>query len=37
MLHGIPVLVKNNIATADSMQATAGSLALIGAKAPRDA
>jgi len=36
-LHGIPVLIKDNIATADSMQTTAGSLALIGAKAPRDA
>lgn len=36
-LHGIPVLIKDNIATADSMQTTAGSLAMIGAKAPRDA
>jgi amidase len=36
-LHGIPVLLKDNIATADRMQTTAGSLALIGAKAPRDA
>ncbi len=36
-LHGIPVLLKDNIATADKMQTTAGSLALIGAKAPRDA
>ena len=36
-LHGIPVLIKDNIATACKMQTTAGSLALVGAKAPRDA
>ena len=36
-LHGIPVVIKDNIATADRMQTTAGSLALVGAKAPRDA
>ncbi len=36
-LHGIPVLVKDNIATADRMETTAGSLALVGAKPPRDA
>lgn len=36
-LHGIPVLLKDNIATADKMETTAGSLALIGAKPPRDA
>ncbi|HLX59423.1 MAG TPA: amidase [Ktedonobacteraceae bacterium] len=36
-LHGIPILIKDNIATADSMQTTAGSLALVGSKAPRDA
>ncbi len=35
-LHGIPILIKDNIATADRMQTTAGSLALLGAKAPRD-
>ena len=35
-LHGIPVVVKDNIATADRMATTAGSLALVGAKAPRD-
>jgi amidase len=35
-LHGIPVLIKDNIATADQMQTTAGSLALIGAKPLRD-
>ena len=36
-LHGIPVLVKDNIETADAMQTTAGSLALVGAPATRDA
>jgi amidase len=36
-LHGIPVLIKDNIATADKMQTTAGSLALVGAKPARDA
>ncbi len=36
-LHGIPVLIKDNIATADAMETTAGSLALIGQKPPRDA
>lgn len=36
-LHGIPVLIKDNIDTADKMQTTAGSLALVGAPAPRDA
>jgi amidase len=36
-LHGVPVLVKDNIATGDRMETTAGSLALVGAKAPRDA
>ncbi len=36
-LHGIPVLLKDNIDTGDSMQTTAGSLALVGAPAPRDA
>jgi len=35
-LHGVPVLIKDNIATADRMATTAGSLALVGAKAPRD-
>ena len=35
-LHGIPVLIKDNIATADAMQTTAGSLALVGVKPPRD-
>lgn len=36
-LHGIPVLLKDNIDTGDRMQTTAGSLALVGAPAPRDA
>ena len=36
-LHGIPVLVKDNIATGDKMMTTAGSLALDGVRAPRDA
>lgn len=36
-LHGIPVLLKDNIATADRMETTAGSLALVGARPPRDA
>ncbi|MDQ5979783.1 MAG: amidase [Verrucomicrobiota bacterium] len=36
-LHGIPVLLKDNIATADQMQTTAGSLALVGLKPPHDA
>ncbi len=36
-MHGIPVLLKDNIATADKMQTTAGSLALVGMKPPRDA
>lgn len=31
-LHGIPILIKNNIATDDSMNNTAGSFALLGAK-----
>jgi len=36
-LHGIPVLLKDNIATADRMLTSAGSLALAGASAPGDA
>lgn len=35
-LHGIPVLVKDNIATDDKMETTAGSLALVGSKVPSD-
>ena len=34
-LHGIPVLLKDNIATADKMETTAGTLALVGAR-PRE-
>ncbi|HEV3146596.1 MAG TPA: amidase [Gemmataceae bacterium] len=36
-LHGIPVLIKDNIDTADRMATTAGSLALVGAKPAKDA
>jgi amidase len=36
-LHGIPVLIKDNIATSDRMETTAGSLALVGSKPPSDA
>jgi amidase len=36
-LHGIPVLLKDNIDTADRMATTAGSLALEGSVAQRDA
>ncbi|GAC1397897.1 MAG: amidase [Ktedonobacteraceae bacterium] len=36
-LHGIPLLLKENIATLDRMQTTAGSLALVGSRPPRDA
>ena len=35
-LHGIPILLKDNIATADRMATTAGSLALLGAVARKD-
>ncbi len=37
LLHGVPVLLKDNIDTGDRMQTTAGSLALAGVSAPRDA
>jgi amidase len=36
-LHGVPVLIKDNVDTADRMMTTAGSLALEGSIAPRDA
>ncbi len=36
-LHGIPVLIKDNIDTGDEMKTTAGSLALAGHKATQDA
>jgi amidase len=35
-LHGLPILIKNNIATKDQMNNTAGSWSLVGAKVPRD-
>lgn len=35
-LHGIPVMLKDNIGTADQMMTTAGSLALAGSIAPQD-
>ncbi|KAK3312991.1 glutamyl-tRNA amidotransferase subunit A [Apodospora peruviana] len=35
-LHGIPILIKNNIATLDKMNTTAGSFVLLGALPPRD-
>jgi len=35
-LHGIPVLLKDNIDTHDKMQTAAGSLGLVGAPASRD-
>jgi amidase len=34
-LHGVPILIKDNIDTADRMMTTAGSLALVGAPTPR--
>jgi amidase len=34
-LHGVPILLKDNIATADKMETTAGALALVGAR-PRE-
>lgn len=36
-LHGIPILIKDNVDTHDRMHTTAGSLALAGSIAPRDA
>ena len=36
-LHGIPILIKDNISTRDRMSTTAGSLALMGSVPPRDA
>ncbi|KAJ0010525.1 hypothetical protein Pint_34367 [Pistacia integerrima] len=36
-LHGIPILLKDNIATKDKMNTTAGSFALVGSVVPRDA
>ncbi len=36
-LHGMPILIKDNIDTRDRMGSTAGSLALLGARPPEDA
>src|SRR4029079_13644864 len=36
ILHGIPLLLKDNIDTGDRMQTTAGSLALVGVPAVQD-
>jgi amidase len=36
-LHGIPIIVKDNIAADDTMQTTAGSLALVRSRVPGDA
>lgn len=36
-LHGVPVLIKDNIATKDSTHTTAGSWALLGSIVPKDA
>jgi amidase len=37
LLHGIPILIKDNIDTADRMMTTAGSLAMVGARPAQDA
>ena len=37
LMYGVPVLVKDNIATKDQMQTTAGSWALLGSVVPNDA
>lgn len=36
-LHGLPILIKDNIDTEDKMHTTAGSLALLGSKPQQDA
>ncbi len=36
-LHGVPIMLKDNIDTSDKMMTTAGSLALIGSRPERDA
>ena len=36
-LHGVPIVLKDNVATADGMTTTAGSLALVGSRPDRDA
>src|SRR6266702_4745049 len=35
--HGVPMLIKDNIATADKLESTAGSYALVGAKPAKEA
>jgi amidase len=35
-LHGVPIVIKDNIGTADQMETTAGSLALVGARPRKD-
>jgi amidase len=37
LLHGVPVLLKDNIATRDALNTTAGSFALLGSRTKRDA
>ncbi|KAJ8572182.1 hypothetical protein K7X08_008693 [Anisodus acutangulus] len=37
MLHGVPILLKDNIATKDNLNTTAGSFSLLGSVVPRDA
>ena len=36
VLQGVPILVKDNLDTRDKMMTTAGSLALVGARPPKD-
>lgn len=36
-LHGIPIMIKDNINTGDNMETTAGSLALVGSEVEKDA
>ena len=36
-LHGIPILLEDNIATKDKLNTTAGSYALLGSVVPKDA
>ncbi len=36
-LHGVPILIKDNVETSDHMMSTAGSLAMLGWYAPQDA
>jgi amidase len=36
-LHGVPILIKDNIDTGDHLNTTAGSLALVGSRPQRDA